>query len=201
MEILKLVKLCPKCRNYNSNNAKFCEYCGNSIEKIECTHSNVNNQRPEVNNESLGWFGKQNNGMKAVLGIAVVIVLIVCIGVIWTASTGGLSVGQNSSNLSGNLTVNGPDSYGIYKVTGTIMPNKDFSYLQMELIWYDSNGTIIQQNPLTWNINNVESGKTYQVTGQSDLYQKETPTKVNVIFYDSIGTGPSTAIYNSTINL
>jgi hypothetical protein len=117
------------------------------------------------------------------------------------AISGCTSTTTNSSQLKvGNISVTGPDDIGEYSVNTTITPSQDYNYLEMDLTWYDSSGTVIDSG-LAWNVNNANSGQTYQANGQSDLYQKGTPTKVDVLIYDSPGASSSDLIYNATVNI
>ncbi|MGO9387106.1 MAG: hypothetical protein ACLPWD_03555 [Methanobacterium sp.] len=133
--------------------------------------------------------------MGLLLGVLVIAAVVAISGCTSTNTT------SNSSQLKvGNVSVSGPDEIGDYSVNTTITPSQDYSYLEMDLTWYDSSGTVIDSG-LGWNVNNVKSGQTYQANGQSDLYQKGTPTKVDINIYDSPGASSSDLIYNATVNI
>ena len=59
------------------------------------------------------------------------------------------------------------------------------------------------QDPLSWNANNLVSGQVYKVNGMSDLYNEGKPSKVTLYFFDSAFSGGdySSAFYKHTVNL
>jgi hypothetical protein len=73
----------------------------------------------------------------------------------------------------------------------------------MAAIWYDSSGAVIESSPLIWNVNNAEANQVYKANGEDSLYQKGTPTKVELYVFDSVFSGGDTskAIYHQTVNL
>ena len=95
------------------------------------------------------------------------------------------------------------EGYGMYDVKTTIVPDKDYDYLEMVLIWYDSSGAIIEKNSLVWNINNVKSGQTLKVTGNGYITGDEVPAKVDVLIFDTVFSDgdESNAIYKETFEL
>jgi hypothetical protein len=196
-----LTKTCSNCKSVNADDATFCQNCGENINSTSQTTQRVETPR----SGSTGWWNKQSKRNKTVIGIAGV-----CIGVIFIIAIVGIffpnNTNSNNTTVSspvtvGSIIVNGPDDVGMYTVNATITPKQNLNYLQMQLTWYDSSGTVIEQDPLVWNLDNALSGQAYQANGQSDLYQKGTPIKVNVIIYDSIAASSSDVVYNNTLNV
>lgn len=102
----------------------------------------------------------------------------------------------------GNFTVT-QGSYGMWNIDGTITPSKDMSYIEIVTKWYDSSGAVIERDPLAWNINDAKAGQPLKVHSSTSLYQKGTPIKVDVLFFDSSLSGgdDSNAIYTLSINI
>lgn len=113
----------------------------------------------------------------------------------------GTSSGQSPVNVTHVKAVKG--SYGMYDVSGQIVPNKDESYLEAAAIWYDSSGAVIQTSPMLWNVDNAKTGQVYKFKGEDSLYQKGKPAKVEIMIFDSVFSGgdDSDAIYKQNITL
>ena len=145
---------------------------------------------------------KRNFGAIGVLGIVLLVV----------AMSGCVSDDNNSSNGSSsssasqisftNVSVTG-DGYGSYTIKGDLIPTSNMDYVEMVAVWYDANGAVIDQDPLSWNSNNLVSGQVYKVNGMSDLYNEGTPSKVILYFFDSPFSGGdySSAFYKHTVNI
>lgn len=97
------------------------------------------------------------------------------------------------SNLEVNYT-----GLGMYNITGNLIPNKDFDYIGMVVVFYDKNGAVIEKCPLAWNINNVNKGQSYQINGMVYISGDRSPAKVKVFFFDTpFEADESKAIYVS----
>jgi hypothetical protein len=141
--------------------------------------------------------------------VAIILAVLLIMGVV--AISGCTDSGSSSSNetadSTSSLNVSNlrvvSEGYGMYKVKADIVPDKDYSYLEMVLIWYDASGALIDKNSLAWNINDASEGKTIKVTGNGFLSGDETPAKVDVLFFDSVFSGgdESGAIYKETIEV
>lgn len=147
---------------------------------------------------------------KLVIGLVVLLIMGIvaisgCTDSGTSSSSNGTSEAESASESSLNVTnvkvVS--EGYGMYKVKAKVVPDKDYSYLEMVLIWYDSSGAVIDKNPLAWNINDVSAGQTLKVTGNGMLTGDEKPAKVDVLFFDSVFSGGdvSGAIYKKTIEV
>ncbi len=91
---------------------------------------------------------------------------------------GGDDSGENSDLTVENITLNN-EGYGMYKVNCDLIPKKDFSYLEMQVVFYDDSGAIVGKSPLAWNMNEVKEGQLIKVSGDA--------------FLDSSSNKPSTA--------
>ena len=116
-------------------------------------------------------------------------------------STSGQSGAQSELNVT-NVSVTSSGD-GFYNINAVIIPNKNIDYLEMAAIWYDSSGAVIESSPLIWNVNNAQAGQVYKANGEDSLYQKGTPTKMDLYIFDSVFSGGDTskAIYHQTLNL
>jgi hypothetical protein len=116
-------------------------------------------------------------------------------------TTSSQSAGQSEINVS-NVSVSSSGD-GFYDLKAVIIPKKDIDYLEMDAIWYDSSGAVIETSNLLWNVNNAQTGQVYKAKGEESLYQDGTPTKVDIYIFDSVFSGGDTskAIYHQTVNL
>ncbi len=135
--------------------------------------------------------------------LMMVLVVLLLAGVV--AISGCTSSDSSANNTPfevGNFTVS-QGSYGMWDVDGSITPTEDISYIEIVTIWYDSSGAVIERDPLAWNINDAKAGQTLKIHSSTSLYQKGTPTKVDILFFDSALSGgdDSDAIYTLTINI
>ena len=131
-----------------------------------------------------------------IIGILGILVLVIAVS--------GCTSSQNTTQTSPinvtNVTA-GPGDFGMYTVTATITPNKNLNYLEMVAIWYDSSGAVIETSNLLWNVNDAQAGQVYKAKGEDSLYQKGTPAKVKIYFFDSVFSGGDTskAIFVQTV--
>ena len=137
---------------------------------------------------------------------AISIIAVCCIGLIII----GLVLGTFSSdkNTSPDSTIKVTDlaisstGYGGYQVTCNLVPDKDYSYLEVQVIFYDANGAIIDKSPLVWNMNDVNVNQTIKVTGNAYVSGDNAPTKAKVLFFDSaLSTEESDAIYTQEVTM
>lgn len=138
---------------------------------------------------------------KKLIGGVVVLVLLVII--VAAASSGSGSNTQSESQLNvSNISVSS-QGYGMYEVNTKVVPNKDFSYLEMAAIFYDSDGAVVGTSPLVWNVDNAKQGQTYKIQGTATANSGSSPTKVSVFFFDSVFSGgdTSSAIWSQNVTL
>jgi hypothetical protein len=147
----------------------------------------------------MGWFNQQSKGIKAVVGIGAVC----CLGLFLLVVIGGIfSPEQTNNTLTGQDVKVTPSGYGSYDLTATITPNKDFSYLEMVLVWYDSTGAVMDKDSLAWNINDVKAGQPLKATASSIISGNTKPSKFDMIIYDSSFSDNETkAIYKQTYTI
>lgn len=149
--------------------------------------------------------------MKNKLVIGLVVLLIMGIVAISGCTDSGSSSNgtSDSSSASSDPALNVTnlkvvsEGYGSYDVKATINPDKDYSYLEMVLVWYDSSGAVIEKNSLVWNINDVKAGQILKATGNGYITGEEKPAKVDVLIFDGVFSGgdESSAIYKKTIEV
>ncbi len=95
------------------------------------------------------------------------------------------AAGGNSDLTVENITLT-DEGYGLYKVNCDMIPKKDFSYLEMQVVFYDNGGAIVGKSPLVWNINEVKEGQLLKVTGNAYLdSSSNTPSTAEIIITDS----------------
>lgn len=124
-----------------------------------------------------------------------------------TASNSIKSTSGQSSSAANSLTVENlkivSQGYGSYDIKADITPNKDYSYLEMVAIAYDSSGAVIEKNPIVWNINDAQAGQKYKVTGMMYISGNEKPAKVDVLIFDSVFSSGNEEgyIFKKTVNV
>lgn len=93
--------------------------------------------------------------------------------------------------------------YSMYDVSCTITPKKSFSYLGIEVTFYDSSNAVIGKSPLVWNMNNPTANEAIKASGTATTdSDSSTPARAEVYIYDSaFGSDPNDAIYHETVNL
>ncbi|MBZ9570104.1 hypothetical protein KQY27_00860 [Methanobrevibacter sp. TMH8] len=111
------------------------------------------------------------------------------------------SENQQTLNIS-NLRISS-QGYGMYDIKTTLVPDKDYSYLEMVVVWYDSSGAIIEKSPLAWNMNDVTEGSTIKISGNGYIQGDEKPVKAEVYFFDNVFSGGdlSSALFNQSVEL
>jgi hypothetical protein len=138
---------------------------------------------------------------KKIVGGIVVLVLLVLIIAVASSGSGSNTQSQSPLNVS-NISVTS-QGYGMYNVNTKVVPNKDFSYLEMAVIFYDSDGAVVGTSPLVWNVNDAKQGQTYKVQGSATANTGSTPKKATVFFFDSAFSGgdTSSAIWAQNVTL
>lgn len=134
--------------------------------------------------------------------IALICIAAIVIVVAAVALFGGDSTPDTTINVT-DLSVKS-EGYGSYKINGNLVPDKDYSYLEMVVVFYDSDGAIIEKSPLAWNINDVSAGQTIKLSGMAFVDSSVgSPVKADVYFFDSVFSGGDLddAIYSETVNL
>jgi len=199
--------VCNKCGNYyelqsGEGPGDFtdeCE-CGGKLQYTE-TISNTDSNLKNKKNKTKGVFRRWKNqsiGTKA-LGICLVSIaaLFVFLGGAYLVS--GNSNSGNLISISNDEIMYDGESNTSFMFTAELTPSKNFNYLQMITIWYDSSGKVLKRDPITWNINAAQSGQTYKINSKE--YLDSDPLKVVILVFDSRSdtSDDSKAIYKKTI--
>lgn len=99
-------------------------------------------------------------GFKAII-LLFVFLFIVALFTVDDTDTGSSSGGSVSVVEKYDIqNVKGTTSYGIVTITGTLVANKDYEYLQIEIPTYDSNGNKV--GSALANISDLEKGETWK---------------------------------------
>ena len=107
-----------------------------------------------------GTWKVVKTGFKAIIIFFIVVFIIALFTVddTGTESTSGSSVSVvEKYNIQ---DVKGTTSYGIVTITGTLVANKDYEYLQIEIPTYDNNGNKV--GSALANISDLEKGETWR---------------------------------------
>lgn len=174
---------------------------GNGFENNNNTghYFNSNGEYPQYNNMNnpMNTPSRKNFDTKLLI-IPVAIILVILVAVIAFNTTGD----TQTLNVS-NIQINS-EGYSMYTVSCDMIPNRDYNYLGLVVVFYDSSNAEIGKSPLVWNINNPTKGQMIKVSGTamtSNANMK--PARAELYFFDkSFSTDPKDAIYaqNVTIN-
>lgn len=152
--------------------------------------------------EEVPQFVSHNTGKFWIIHVILVVLII---GLV-VASSGSLfstpAEENNDLNVT-DLTVK-HSVLNMYNVSCNIVPQKDFTYLEMQVIFYDSSDAVIGKSPLVWNINNPVTNETIKASGTAITNSNNAhPVRAEVYFYDkALGNDNSTnAIYHETVNM
>lgn len=179
---------CPNCGNEVEGDKNFCPKCGASVSQSSSTVSNNINK---VNNKAPG----KSSTLKKVGIVIVALVVIAVLAIL------AISMTTPDTTITVNDLKASNQGWGMYEITGTLIPDKDYDYLEMVVVFYDSNGAIIDKSPLAWNMNNVEEGQTIKITGTAVVSASESPAKAEVYFFDTpFGDDLDSAIYHETLD-
>ncbi|WP_304125820.1 hypothetical protein [Methanosphaera cuniculi] len=122
-----------------------------------------------------------------------------------TVSAGLFDLGSDSNNERINVTDLNIKSqgYSMYEVTCNLVPKENFTYLEMQVNFYDSDNAVIGKDSMVWNINNPVEGETIKVSGTAMTDSSSTtPARAEVYFYDEpLSDTPENALYHETVNM
>lgn len=133
--------------------------------------------------------------------IGIIALVIIILGIICIAATSSDTTQQETVNVT-NLNV-ASEGYGLYTVTCDLTPKQNYSYLEMEVIFYDSNDAVIGKSPLAWNINSPAKDQLIKVSGTATTNSQNTkPARAEVFIFDSVSTDdPSQAIFSQNVTM
>lgn len=115
----------------------------------------------------------------------------------------GLFDSSNSNNdiVVENITIDS-EGYSMYKVGADIIPKKDFSYLEMQVIFYDSSDAVIGKSSLAWNVDNPVKDQKIKASGSAftdDASSK--PARAEVYIVDSALGKPDDALFVQNVTM
>lgn len=99
-------------------------------------------------------------GFKAIILFFIVLFIIALFTVDDTGTSGSSGSSVSVVEKYNIQNVKGTTSYGIVTITGTLVANKDYDYLQIEIPTYDSNGNKV--GSAFGNISGLEKGETWK---------------------------------------
>ncbi len=187
-------KFCLKCGAENKDSAQFCEKCGyewntqakaqNGIIDKLFYKIDKNTMEPRV-----------SKGKTIIIGIIILFILLMII------ASMSPSTPQTTLKIS-DLSMQS-EGYGIYSVSGTITPDKDYNYLEMVVVFYDDSGAVIDKSPLVWNMNDIQKDQIVKMNGNAYVNSNSAPAKAEIYIFDSAFSGGdlSDAIYNQTVTM
>lgn len=136
---------------------------------------------------------------------AIPVVLFAALLLASTASAGLFDGGSDAAQERINVTDLNIKSqgYSMYEVTCNLIPKENFTYLEMQVNFYDSDNAVIGKDSMVWNINNPVEGETIKVSGTAMTDSSSTtPAKAEVYFYDEPFSGtPEDALYHETVDM
>ena len=135
----------------------------------------------------------------------IIFVLFIILGIMTASSV--VSAGLFDSSSSDDLNVSDisivSEGYSMYKVNCEVTPKKDFDYLEMQVIFYDSSDAVIGKSTLVWNVNEPEKDQLMKVSGTAMTDdESSTPARAEVYFVDSaFGSTKDDAIYVQNVTM
>lgn len=118
-----------------------------------------------------------------------------------------VSAGFFDSSSSDDLNVSDikivSEGYSMYKVNCEVTPKKEYDYLQMGVIFYDSSDAVIGKSSLAWNVDHPTKNQLMKVSGtaMTDDYST-TPVRAEVYFVDSaLDTSIEHAVYAENVTM
>lgn len=134
--------------------------------------------------------------------------LISLLGVMLIISLTSVSAGwfdsdddSNSDITVENITITS-EGYGMYEVNCDIAPKKDFTYLEMQVVFYDDSGAVVGKSPIVWNMNDVTEGQLIKASGSAFTNsQSSNPVKAEIFIIDSSLSDTSEAIFSENVTM
>lgn len=98
---VNMTRICSNCGQENKDESQFCRNCGSEL-KFKKNVYKVSEHEPEEKN----WFKRQNNGVKALIGIAG----LCCIGLILLVVIGGMMAPDATTDNNSTSTTSSPST-------------------------------------------------------------------------------------------
>lgn len=192
-----MVKYCSKCGAENNDDAQFCKSCGFDLQSKENKTKSKNGILNTIFYKTDKNTGEQriSKGKSIIIALVLLFIIFIAFG---SSSTNTVSP-ESTINVS-DLKVSN-QGYGLYDISGNLVPDKDYRYLEMVVVFYDDSGAVIEKSPLAWNMNDINKGQTIKVSGHGYATGDNVASKAEVYFFDSAFSGSdlSDAIYNETV--
>ena len=94
------------------------------------------------------------------------------------------------------------EGYSMYDVNCKLTPKKDFDYLEMYVIFYDSDDAVIGKSPLVWNMNQPTKDQLIKVSGEAFVDNDNVkPARAEVYITDSLDDEPEYAIFSQNVTM
>ncbi|RAP44566.1 MAG: hypothetical protein BZ135_07965 [Methanosphaera sp. rholeuAM6] len=94
------------------------------------------------------------------------------------------------------------EGYSTYEVNCKLTPKKDFDYLEMFVIFYDSDDAVLDKSTLVWNTNQPTKDQVIKVSGTAYVQNdNEKPVRAEVYFTDGLDAEPESAIYSENVTM
>lgn len=138
---------------------------------------------------------------KILLGLLVIFTVMIGLSSVNAGLFDFASSTNNDINVSNIEIVN--QGYSMYDVNCEVTPKKDFNYLEMYVIFYDSNNAVVDKSVMVWNINNPTKDQVIKVSGKAFMTNNNVePTRAEVYITDSVGdTTPENAIFSQNVTM
>ncbi|MEE1336562.1 hypothetical protein [Methanobrevibacter sp.] len=131
-----------------------------------------------------------------------ILILCLILAILSVSAVSAGLLGDNNDKLTVEDLKISDEGYGMYDVTCNLKADKEFSYLEMVVVFYDDSGAIIEKSPLVWNMNDVPKDQTIKVSGSAFINGDNTPSKAEVyIFDDSLSSDLDNAIYKESVDM
>ena len=181
---------CPNCGNEIEKNKNFCPKCGASVSQISSKVSNNVNtiQKSQPTSQKSSTLKK----VAIIVGALIVISVLAVVAMIMLTPDSTITVNDLHAY---------DDGMGIYKIEGDLIPDKNYPYLEMSVVFYDDKGSVIDKAPLAWNMAGVKKDQTVKISGDAFITSSETPSKAVVYFFDEPYSADDldSSIYNETL--
>ncbi len=187
-------KFCLKCGAENKDSAEFCEKCGYKWN----TQANTQNG---IIDKLFYKIDKKTMERRVSKGKTILIAIIILFILLLIIGSMSPSTPQTTLQMS-DLSVQS-EGYGAYSVSGTLTPDKDYSYLEMVVVFYDNSGAVIDKSPLVWNMNDVQKDQIVKIKGNAYVNSNSAPAKAEIYIFDNVFSGGdlSDAVYNQTVTM
>ncbi len=132
----------------------------------------------------------------SLLIFAICLVVLIAIGAIYYSF-----INENEEQISVNdveIVYQGDQEYA---VNCNITPLIHFNYLQIDVEFYDSDDTLLEQSSEVWNLNSPDADKPIDVQGSTHVNAQDPPDYTVIYVYKNFNRNPGDEIYNETINL